>query len=327
MEFFNICFYKFNNFFSITYRRSLLFKIHIMKNFLFLFAVIPLFALSQTQNFQGMVVYESKTSTAEMKMRIEGNKDMTPEMQKMFEERLKKMSEKTFTLYFDKNASVYEEEVTLDSPTAGGGGGMRMMGSFSGAGGKMYKNIKDKTFTMGKEMMGKEFLIKDTLTNYKWKMTSETKKIGNYTCFKATAERPASKSDFRNLRMGKPEDTKDKKDEKSSSTNILGNMDLPKTIAITAWYTPEIPINQGPEGYWGLPGLILEVTAGKTVVLSSKVAMNIKDKIEIKPSTAGEVVTQAKYDDIVVKKMEEMREMFQNSRGTPSGGGGFRMGR
>jgi GLPGLI family protein len=239
---------------------------------------------------------------------------------------MKKMSEKTFTLYFDKNASIYEEEVKLDAPNSGGGG-MRMMSSFSGAGGKMYKNIKDKVYTMGKEMMGKEFLIKDTLTNFKWKMTSETKKIGNYTCFKATTERPASKSDFRNLRMSSTEaksDKKDGKDKSKTSSNILGNMDLPKTIAIEAWYTPEIPINQGPEGYWGLPGLILEVTAGKTIILSSKVAMNIKDKVEIKASTAGEVVTQSKYDDIVVKKMEEMRDMWQNNRGQ-QGGGSFRI--
>ena len=298
-----------------------------MQKFLLLLLIFPLFVGAQAQNFQGMVVYESKTSTADMQARLGGNASITPEMQKNIEERLKKMSEKTFTLHFDKNASVYEEEVKLGVPNAGGGGAMRMMASFSGAGGKMYKNIKEKTFVIGKEMMGKEFLIKDTLTNYKWKMTSETKKIGNYTCFKATAERPASKSDFRNLRMGKSEDSKEKKVEKTASTNILTEMDMPKTIAITAWYTPEIPINQGPEGYCGLPGLILEVTAGKTVILSSKVAMNIKEKIEIKPSTSGEVVTQAKYDEVVVKKMEEMREMFQNNRGQQGGGGSFMIGR
>ena len=295
-----------------------------MRKILLFIIIMPYFIMAQAQNFQGMVVYESKTSTADMQMRTNGNNSLTPEMQKNMEERLKKMSEKTFTLHFDKNVSMYEEEVKLDAPSAGVS--MRMVSSFTGAGGKMFKNIKDKTFIMGKEIMGKEFLIKDTLTNYKWKMTGETKKIGNYTCYKATAERPASKSDFRNLRMGKPEDTKDKKNDKTPSTNILGDMDMPKTIPITAWYTPEIPINQGPEGYWGLPGLILEVTAGKTVILSSKVAINLKDKVEIKPATAGEVVTQAKYDEIVVKKMAEMREMFQNSRGQPGGGGSFRIG-
>jgi hypothetical protein len=34
------------------------------------------------QEFQGMAVYESKTSTADFKARMEGNKNMTPDVQK-----------------------------------------------------------------------------------------------------------------------------------------------------------------------------------------------------------------------------------------------------
>jgi GLPGLI family protein len=29
-------------------------------------------------------------------------------------------------------------------------------------------------------------------------------------------------------------------------------IELPKEVTITG--TPEIPVSQGPEGYWGLPG-------------------------------------------------------------------------
>ena len=43
------------------------------------------------QNFQGVAVYESKTSTAEFTKGFSGNKDMTPEMQKQIEERMRKM--------------------------------------------------------------------------------------------------------------------------------------------------------------------------------------------------------------------------------------------
>lgn len=48
------------------------------------------------KDFQGMAVYESKTSTSDFKKRFEGNKDITPEMQKMMEERMKRMFKKTF---------------------------------------------------------------------------------------------------------------------------------------------------------------------------------------------------------------------------------------
>ncbi len=283
------------------------------------------FGLSNAQkDFQGMAVYESKTSTSDFKKRLEGNKDMTPEIQKTIEERMKKMFEKTFILNFDKQASIYKEEEKLDTPGAQTGGGMRMMSSMMGGGGTMYKNVKEKKYSVDKEFMGKEFLIKDSLPSLKWKMETETRVIGGYNCFKATAKRPASKTDFRNFRPKKedvPQGTKP--NEKDKKTNFMDNIELPKEVEITAWYTPEIPINQGPENYWGLPGLILEVNDGKTTILCSKVVLNSKEKIEIKPPTVGKEISQKEYDETVVKKMEELREMNQ---GQGRGNGGFRIG-
>jgi len=292
------------------------------------------FVQMQAQEFQGMAVYESKTSTSDFKTRMEGNKDMTPDMQKMIEERMKKMFEKTFILNFNKSASIYKEEEKLDAPGQGGGG-MRIMSSMMGGGGTNYKNVKQKTYSVDKEFMGKEFLIKDSLPNYAWKMESETKLIGGYTCFKATAVRPVSQSDFRNFRS-KKEKKEPKEEAKTDSgavkeesipkkTNFMEDFELPKEITITAWYSPEIPINQGPENYWGLPGLILEVNDGKTIILCSKIVLNSKEKAEIKEPTTGKVISQKEYDETVVKKMEEFRQMNQGKGG--NGGMQIRMNR
>ncbi|MGC4040039.1 MAG: GLPGLI family protein [Flavobacterium sp.] len=270
------------------------------------------------KEFQGMAVYESKTSMGDFKSRMEGNKEITPEMQKMIEERMKKMFEKTFILNFDKSASIYKEEEKLDAPGQQGGGMRMMFNSLSGGGGTYYKNVKEKTYTVDKEFMGKEFLVKDSLPKLNWKMESETRMIGGYNCFKATAVIPVNKSDFRNARMKKEDDKKTesaKTDEKDKKTNFMEQFDMPKEITITAWYAPEIPINQGPESYWGLPGLILEINDGKTTILCSKVVLNSKDKVEIKAPTKGKVVQQKEYDEIVIKKMEEMSEMGPGRNG------------
>ncbi len=275
------------------------------------------------QEFQGMAVYESKTSTSDFKTRMEGNKDMTPDMQKRIEERMKKMFEKTFILNFDKSASIYKEEEKLDTPGQGGGG-MRMMMSMTGGGGTYYKNVKDKSYTVDKEFMGKEFLVKDSLPNLQWKMESETRVIGGYNCFKATAVRPASKTDFRNFRPKNEDAARTKPADAAKKTNLMDELDMPKEVTITAWYTPEIPVNQGPENYWGLPGLILEVNDGKTVTLCSKVVLNPKVKTEIKAATKGKVTTQKEFDEIVLKKMEEFREMNQGRGG--NGGMHMRIG-
>ncbi|WP_396179101.1 GLPGLI family protein [Flavobacterium sp.] len=287
---------------------------------LFLFGI---FSVTAQKEFQGLAIYESKTSTSDMSKRMEGNKDLTPEMRKMIEQRMKGMFEKTFILNFDRSASIYKEEEKLEAP--GTGGNMRMMSSMMGGGGTYYKNVKEKVYSVDKEFMGKEFLIKDALPTLEWKMESETRKIGGYTCYKATAVKPVDASDFRNMRAkdeAKVEDSKDeKKTEKPQSTNFMDGFEIPKEVIITAWYTPEIPVNQGPEGYWGLPGLILEVNDGKTIILCSKVVMNAKEKVEIKAPNKGKEVTQKEYDEIVTAKMKEMQEMRR------SGNGGMRFGR
>ena len=298
----------------------------------FVFSAIA-FTQVHAQDFQGMAVYESKTSTSDFKTRMEGNKEMTPDMQKMIEDRMKKMFEKTFILNFSKTTSNYKEEEKLDAPGQGGqGGGMRWMSSMTGGGGTNFKNVKEKTYAVDKEFMGKEFLVKDSLPNYAWKLEGETKLIGGYTCFKATTVRPVSQTDFRNFRPKKEEKKKEEaKDEakkpegEAKKTNFMEDFELPKEVTITAWYTPEIPISQGPENYWGLPGLILEVSDGKTVVLCSKIVMNAKEKVEIKSPTKGKVISQKEYDETVTKKMEEFRQMNQGRGG--NGGMQIRMGR
>jgi GLPGLI family protein len=83
---------------------------------------------------------------------------------------------------------------------------------------------------------------------------------------------------------------------------------MPKEITITAWYCPEIPVSHGPEEYNGLPGLIMEVTDGKTILLCSSITLNVKEKVEIKAPTNGSKVTQKEYDEIVMKKMQEFSQ-------------------
>ena len=287
-----------------------------MNKSIFTFAVflLGILSVSAQKEFQGLAVYESKTSSGEMSKQMANNRELTPDIQKMIAERMKTMLEKTFILNFDRSASIYKEEEKLDAP--GQSSGMRMMSSMMGGGGTYYKNVKEKSYSVDKEFMGKEFLIKDVLPALEWKMESETKQVGGYTVYKATAMKPVNNSDLRNLRA------KDatKKEEKEKTTNIMDDFEMPKEILITAWYTPEIPVNQGPEGYWGLPGLILEVNDGTTTILCSKVVMNTKEKAEIKAPKVGKVVTQKEYDEIVVEKMKEMQEMRRS-------GGNMRFGR
>ena len=294
------------------------------KKFLLLAAVLLSSLFAQAQDFQGMAVYESKTSTAEMmKMAGQQGKEMTPEVQEMVDKMLKRMFEKTFVLKFDRTASTYEEEERLDDPNDPMAQGMKMAGSMMGGGGKQYKNVKDKTILQEKDIFGKEFLVSDSLPAIKWVMGTETKKIGNYTCYKATADVPVDKSNLMNYRpkKGAEEAMKNKSEEELKKTNFMDMVEMPDTKPITAWYTPEIPVSQGPANYWGLPGLILEVSDEQTVILCSKIVLNPKEKAEIKAPKKGEKVTQAEFQEIMAKKIQELQEMS----GGPGSGGNHRI--
>lgn len=259
------------------------------------------------QNFQGIAVYESKTSTEEFNKQIQNNADIPPEMQQMIKERMKQVFEKTYTLNFNNFESTYFENQTLQADE---NQMARMMGSMIGTGGTFYKNTKSKNYTLNKEFFGKNFLIKDTLTTYLWKFDTISKKIGNYICLKATSEITVNEADVRNL---------------SFLDNTQNQIETKKTkIIVTAWYCPDIPISQGPDTYWGLPGLILEINDGKTTILCSKIILNTKENLNIKPEINGKVVTQKEFDEIVVKKRAEMKESGfgpGSQRGRPGFGG------
>lgn len=279
-----------------------------MKKLIALFAIL-ISMPSIAQEFQGQAFYQSKT-TMDMSGWGGRNGQMSEEQKKRIAERMKSMFEKTYILTFNKTESIYKEEEKLEAPGQGRGWGM--MGSLTG--GAQYKNVKDQALLQEQEFFGKQFLIKDSLAQLEWVMGSESKQIGKYLAFKATATKKVSETDWMNMRRRGNRDGEEKKDEtkkdSTKTTTITEDIEIPKEITVTAWYTPQIPINQGPGEFWGLPGLILEVQAGRTSILCSKIVMNPEVKEAIKKPSKGEEVTQKEYEETVKKKMEEMREMY-----------------
>lgn len=261
------------------------------------------------QDFQGKAVYQSKTQ-----VNFDfGNRNIPEDRKKEMMERIKKANEKTFILSFDKTASIYKEEEKLEQPGERGGGRGPRFGAMAGTDGDLYKNIKEQRYLIKNELLGKIFLIDDELETLEWEMGAESRKIGNYTAFKATAtktiKRPNMSAIFRRPGRG-GQDNEEK--EKEAEFTI-------KEVEIVAWYTPEIPINQGPGLYWGLPGLILAVNDDITTIVCSEITMNPSEKMEIKAPSKGKKVSQAEYDEISQEKMKEMRENFRN-RGGRGGG-------
>jgi len=275
------------------------------------------------QNISGQAFYQSKTTVNTNEI---GGRDMDEGMRKMIADRMKGMLEKTFILTFNNNESIYKEEEMLE--TGNSGGGFRMMMS-SFVAGEQYKNLETSQILEEREFFGKQFLINDSITNLDWQLEKESKQIGQYIVFKATVVKKIDENDLSMMRRKRNNDNKKdptKETEKKKETEVakdsvvneedpMDQFEVPKEVLVTAWYTPQIPVSNGPGEYSGLPGLILELNAYRTTILCSKIVLNPKESENIDPPTKGKEVSRKEYNRIVKEKMDEMRENFRGRGG------------
>jgi GLPGLI family protein len=159
-------------------------------------------------------------------------------------------------------------------------------GSFSiSSSDKLYRNLKENIVIEQKDVFGKLFLVSDSLNNYNWKLTQESKLIGKLKSYKA---------------------------EGVFKINNYGNSDSPEQlIKVIAWYSDSIPISTGPGEFYGLPGLIVELET-KTYIYRVLETEIKETKDEIKKPKKGEVISKENYDKILNEKINEIRKKYKN---------------
>lgn len=116
-----------------------------------------------------------------------------------------------------------------------------------------------------------------------WEITQETKKIGKYTCYKATAvERLFSRQGHYYNKQ------------------------------VVAWFTPEIPMSFGPSYYSGLPGLILQIERDKFTLTATKINLNPDDKdIKIKRlDKNAKVITEEEANNRIKEMMDARKKEY-----------------
>jgi len=130
-----------------------------------------------------------------------------------------------------------------------------------------YQNFTDESQFTILALFGQNVYIKDSLPERQWKITDSKRNIGGYKCRKAMYE-------------------------KNDSTRIY------------AWYTPEITINTGPEGYCGLPGTILGLATedGGIVYFAKKIELMDPKKEDLVPESTKKQVFTLKELKIKIEK-------------------------
>lgn len=133
-----------------------------------------------------------------------------------------------------------------------------------GGSSSIYMDMNTKTSISQENILDRTFLIKETLKTYDWNITTENKEIINKKCTKAT---------------------------------------LKENPTIVAWFTSEIPVSFGPMGYYGLPGLILQLETPSKNYIIQEISVS-KENISIKAPDKGKEISREDFDALKKKKQE-----------------------
>jgi GLPGLI family protein len=240
--------------------------------------------LAQAQQKEGKVTYERIT---QVQIRINDG-HMSEEMQNM----LPKTRKENFELTFGNNQSVWkqaEKENEDDGNFSGGGMQIRMF--TGGADDVLYNNFETGTRVEQRDMFEKKFIIDDSISKLKWKMTGETKSVLNHNCMKATATQI------------------NKRTQMTMDNGKMERKEIEDTSLVVAWFASDIPVSAGPAEFQGqLPGLILEMDVAngrqtfKALDISAKA-----DLASIKAPTGKKHYTRDEFRKEASKMMEEMQ--------------------
>ena len=144
---------------------------------------------------------------------------------------------------------------------------------------RVYRNFEQDKKTDMIEMLGKTYIVEDSLHTPVWKIGNQIKEVAGYICMKAETEDPIKKQ------------------------------------KITAWFAQDIPVSAGPERYNGLPGLILELNLndGDAIIEATNVTFKKLTPDDFKlPKLKGKKINDAAYDAMIRQHITESITAHRN---------------
>jgi GLPGLI family protein len=267
-----------------------------------LIALTSLTTVATAQMKEGKISYERK---------INMHRNLPdPQMKSMVPE----FRTDKFELIFNENVSLFRSVVDEEAPdpfanAGGGGGGMRM--NFRMPTANTYTDMAKQMQYEERAFFEKEFLIIDSLKQYKWKLSEETKTIAKQLCKKATTMITSPQMRMR-VSIGGA----------GNNTDTTANTPrAPKETELVVWYAENIPVSFGPDNYSGLPGVIMEIDQDNGATVTTAVEVSAKyPKKELVAPTKGDKMNRAQFQENMQKLMQDMQ------RGGGMGGMRIRVG-
>lgn len=138
----------------------------------------------------------------------------------------------------------------------------------------MKCNFKDNTLYDGLTLLGKTYLIHDSIVPPKWKIMNDMKEVAGHICMNASM-----------------------------------NDTLRKQNTIV-WFALDMPLSSGPDRFIGLPGIILEVDVnnGALIMTADKIDMlPLTTELDVPAKLKGKKVTMSEYTKLIEKQIKERK--------------------
>lgn len=146
------------------------------------------------------------------------------------------------------------------------------------------QNLLNNTITIITPINEKTYLINDTLNAPGWLIQNDIREIAGHICMSAIT--------FDSLRKQN----------------------------VKAWFAMDIPLSIGPDRWYGLPGVILEIdlNKGAVVITADKIEFSkLTTELNIPKTLKGTAVTQKEYNEIFKKYYDHsvaiQREYYYNA--------------
>lgn len=145
---------------------------------------------------------------------------------------------------------------------------------------KSYRDFENGKLTDIIEMLGKTYIVEDSLQAPTWKVMNKIKEVAGYMCMMAVTE------------------------------------DTIKKQKITAWFADNIPVSGGPQMYGGLPGMILEldVNDGDIVTTAKEIKLRTvtAEELAMPKKQKGKKINTAKYSELLSNHIRDSIKAHRN---------------
>ncbi len=136
------------------------------------------------------------------------------------------------------------------------------------------RNFSDNTIFDMIQLLGKVYIIQDSLRPQNWKILNDIKEVAGHICMDAAWT------------------------------------DTIKQQKVIAWFAMDMPLSSGPERFCGLPGMILEVDVndGAMVITADKIELRpLTNEMDLPRKIKGKHVNEADYYRVLENHVKDRR--------------------